>query len=115
MAREQTNELLEMIDEGLLDAKYVVTMCLKYMSEDEVSDMMVLNDIVHENAYDDYFQGQFGLSHKEEKIMIINVIEKRYIQIEAETLEEVKEKYSSYEDDKNKIVVEYYDANWNEL
>ena len=57
MAREQTNELLEMIDEGLLDAKHVVTMCLKYMSEDEVSDMMVLNDIVHENAYDDYFQG----------------------------------------------------------
>ena len=47
--------------------------------------------------------------------MIINVIEKRYIQIEAETLEEVKEKCSSYEDDKNKIVVEYYDANWNEL
>ena len=45
----------------------------------------------------------------------INVIEKRYIEVEAETLEEVKEKYSSYEDDKDRIVVEYYDADWNDL
>ena len=35
MARQETNRLLEMIDEGILDPKAVVTMCVKYMSEDD--------------------------------------------------------------------------------
>ena len=30
MARQETNRLLEMIDEGILDPKAVVTMCVKY-------------------------------------------------------------------------------------
>jgi hypothetical protein len=47
MSREQTNRLLEMIDEGLLDARQVVLMCVKYMSEDEVADMMRFNDLSH--------------------------------------------------------------------
>ena len=37
--RDATNKILEMIDEGLLDARAVAQMCLKYMSEDAVADM----------------------------------------------------------------------------
>lgn len=45
MTRECTNQLLEMIDEGLLDARDVVLCCLKYMSEDDVRDMAHVNGI----------------------------------------------------------------------
>ena len=45
MSREYTNRLLEMVDEGLLDARQVVLMCVKYMSEDEVADMIRFNDL----------------------------------------------------------------------
>ena len=45
MARQETNRLLEMIDEGVLDPKEVVTMCVKYMIEDEVADMMDANEL----------------------------------------------------------------------
>lgn len=45
MTRECTNQLLEMIDEGLLDARDVVLCCLKYMSEDDVRDMAHANEI----------------------------------------------------------------------
>jgi len=49
MARKQTNYLLELIDSGMIDAEDVVTMALKYMSEDEVADMMRVNDILVED------------------------------------------------------------------
>ena len=49
MTRQQTNYLLELIDSGLLDARDVVTMAVKYMSEDEVADMMRINDILVED------------------------------------------------------------------
>ena len=45
MSRKYTNRLLEMVDEGLLDARQVVLMCVKYMSEDEVADMIRFNDL----------------------------------------------------------------------
>lgn len=43
--RDATNKILEMIDEGLLDARAVAQMCLKYMSEDAVVDMAEANEI----------------------------------------------------------------------
>jgi len=49
MPRQQTNYLLELIDSGLLDARDVVTMAVKYMSEDEVADMMRMNDVLVED------------------------------------------------------------------
>jgi hypothetical protein len=49
MARKQTNYLLELIDSGMLSADDVVTMALKYMSEDEVADMMRVNAILVED------------------------------------------------------------------
>jgi len=44
--REQTTKLLAMMDEGLIRAETIVEMCLAYMSEDDVADMMRSNDIV---------------------------------------------------------------------
>lgn len=43
--RSATNKILEMIEEGLLDAKAVALMCLKYMSEDDVADMAAANEL----------------------------------------------------------------------
>ena len=47
--RDATNKILEMIDEGLLDARAVAQMCLKYMSEDAVADMADANEIFFED------------------------------------------------------------------
>jgi len=49
MPRKNTNYLLELIDSGLISAEDVVTMALKYMSEDEVADMMRINDVLVED------------------------------------------------------------------
>lgn len=43
--REFTNYLLEMIDEGLISSQSVVEMCLSYMNDDEVKDMMEDNEL----------------------------------------------------------------------
>jgi hypothetical protein len=37
--RKATSKLLEMIDDGILDAKTVLKSCLGYMSEADVADM----------------------------------------------------------------------------
>lgn len=46
MTRKYTNQLLDMIDEGAIQAEDVVKMCLCYMSENDVEDMMLVNDLV---------------------------------------------------------------------
>ena len=46
--RDCTNKLLEMIDEGLLDARTVALACMNYMSEDEVEDMAKANEFLEE-------------------------------------------------------------------
>lgn len=46
--RDYTNKLLEMIDEGLLDARTVALACMNYMSEDEVEDMAKANEFLEE-------------------------------------------------------------------
>lgn len=48
MARKFTNQLLEMIDAGLLDKDTVIMACVKYMSEDDVADMMHANEFIVE-------------------------------------------------------------------
>jgi len=55
MTREYTTKLLDMMDEGLISAEVVAEMALQYMSEAEVKDMMLANDIVD---YDDEDDGQ---------------------------------------------------------
>jgi hypothetical protein len=48
MVRKVTNELLDLIGEGVLDADTVVMACLKYMSEDEVADMAHINGLLED-------------------------------------------------------------------
>jgi hypothetical protein len=42
-----------MIDEGLLDPKQIVLMCLKWMSEEEVKEMCRINEVFCEEEEDD--------------------------------------------------------------
>lgn len=44
-ARETTNKLLEMVDDGSLNARDLALMALKWMSEDEVKEMAKANEI----------------------------------------------------------------------
>jgi hypothetical protein len=53
MSREYTNKLLEMVEEGLLDKDMVIMACVKYMSEDEVRDMMEANEFLEHEDEDD--------------------------------------------------------------
>ena len=48
MTRQYTNKLLEMVDEGILDRDSVIMACVKYMSEDEVRDMMHCNEFIED-------------------------------------------------------------------
>jgi hypothetical protein len=54
MARQRTDKLLEMIEYGLLDRDAVIMACVKYMSEDEVRDMMEINEFLFEEEEDCY-------------------------------------------------------------
>lgn len=45
MSRQWTIKLLEAMDEGAIDARTVAEMCLHYMSEADVEDMCISNDI----------------------------------------------------------------------
>lgn len=43
--REQTDRLLEMVEDGYVDPMMALTMCLKWLSEDEVAEMMDANEL----------------------------------------------------------------------
>jgi hypothetical protein len=53
MTREYTNKLLEMVEDGLLDRDAVIMACVKYMSEDDVKDMMESNEFILEEDEDE--------------------------------------------------------------
>ena len=53
MVRKNTNKLLEMMDEGLLDPKTVAEMALAWMSEYEVGEMMHANDLLDDEEEDE--------------------------------------------------------------
>jgi hypothetical protein len=53
MSRKYTNQLLEMIEDGLLDRDTVIMACVKYMSEDDVQDMMEANEFIEEQFEDE--------------------------------------------------------------
>ena len=46
MTREYTNYLLAAIEDGVLDRDTVIMACVKYMSEDDVKDMVRCNDFM---------------------------------------------------------------------
>jgi hypothetical protein len=51
--REYTSKLIAMMDEGLISAEAVAEMALAYMSEDDVKDMCLANDLLIGEDYDD--------------------------------------------------------------
>ena len=51
--RDYTTKLIDMMDEGLISAAAVAEMCLAYMSEADVEDMMRANDIVEDEEDDE--------------------------------------------------------------
>lgn len=57
--RIYTNMLLELVKDGMLDKDTVIMACLKYMSEDDVKDMMEANEFVVDEDFDDSMDGDF--------------------------------------------------------
>ena len=53
MTRKYTNQLLEMVDDGIFNPKIVLEACLGYMSERQVEDMMRVNDFLLEEEEDE--------------------------------------------------------------
>lgn len=50
--RKSTNLLLEAIEEGIVDKDYVISACLNWLSEADVHQMMLANDILIEDDGD---------------------------------------------------------------
>jgi len=44
--RQFTNIAYDLIDEGILNKDLLIQCCLKYMSEDDVKDMLECNEII---------------------------------------------------------------------
>lgn len=70
MTRKVTNQILDMIYEGVLNEDTVILACLKYMSEDEVADMARINGFIDEGIDEDEdedftFAGRFKVTKKE--------------------------------------------------
>lgn len=53
MSRKYTNKLYDMIDNELISQDSVITACLKYMSEDDVKDMMWHNEFIIDEEDED--------------------------------------------------------------
>ena len=51
--REYTSKLIAMMDEGLISAEAVAEMALAYMSEDDVKDMCLANDLLIGEDYEE--------------------------------------------------------------
>ena len=51
--REYTSKLIAMMDEGLISAEAVAEMAMAYMSEDDVKDMCLANDLLIGEDYDE--------------------------------------------------------------
>ena len=52
--REYTSKLIAMMDEGLISAQAVADMAMAFMSEDDVKEMCLANDIIDEEDEDDF-------------------------------------------------------------
>lgn len=53
MARKITNKILELVDDGVLDARTALLAALCYMSEDDVADMARCNELVADDDDDE--------------------------------------------------------------
>ena len=50
--RKATNKFIEMVQDGLIDPMTAVIMCAKWMSEDDVAEMMKANELEDEEDDD---------------------------------------------------------------
>lgn len=55
MARSSTEQLLELVDAGIVDQRKALICCLKWMSDQDVEDMMVLHGFISGDP--DYLMG----------------------------------------------------------
>ena len=53
ISRPVTSKLLDMMDEGAIDPRALVEMCLAYMSEADVADMATSNDLFQDDEEED--------------------------------------------------------------
>jgi hypothetical protein len=51
--RQYTNRLIELVEEGILDAEDVMKACLSYMSESEVQDLCESEGYIEEDEDED--------------------------------------------------------------
>jgi hypothetical protein len=54
MGYSARDEALDLIDNGMVSAESMVTMCLKYMSTDDVADMLDCNELSSRFSDEDY-------------------------------------------------------------
>ena len=45
MQKPPSHKLIDMCEEGLVGYEHAVSMCMSYMSEDDIADMMDVNEI----------------------------------------------------------------------
>ena len=65
---DSRNTALELVDNGMVSAEEMLTMCLKYMSTDEVSDMLDTNELserFNEDA-DEYEDDEPDVDYRQE-------------------------------------------------
>lgn len=53
MVRKTTNQLLELIEEGVLNRDTVILACVNYMSEDDVAEMCRMNEFLEDEDEDE--------------------------------------------------------------
>ena len=53
MVREYTNKLIDAMDESIISHKMVAEMAMKFMSEDDVKEMCLANDILLDDLEED--------------------------------------------------------------
>ena len=51
--RKVTNQLIDLVDEGVLSWEIIARACLSYMSEDHVADMASLNYLIDDENDDE--------------------------------------------------------------
>lgn len=49
LVRESTNRALRLCEEGLISYRTLATMALKWMGEDEVTEMLKANELLYDN------------------------------------------------------------------
>lgn len=84
--RKYSNRLIELVEEGILDPVNTVRMCVKYMSEDDVTDMCNCNELTDlmfsdsEEEDEDYemdeevFPYGLGFSEDEEEAVLDSMV-----------------------------------------